>query len=144
MTTKQYLSKYRKCMADIAFYEALKEQAINDVASIQSPKLEEKIQSNPENDPVGNLVIELERKIARYNLEMLNCKAKMVIIENQLWQIREIDEAFYKLLSFRYIMDLDWNEIAQKMYMSYSKATHLHSPALQKFEELFGENYRYE
>ena len=144
MKAKEYLSKYRKCMADLNFYEALKEQAIVDVASISSPKLDDRVQTSPTKDPICELVIELERKIARYNLEMLNCKAKMMIIENQLWTIREHNEEFYKILTYRYIMDLDWNEIAEKMFMSYGVVTHKHSPALKKFDELFGEYYAYD
>lgn len=142
MTAKQYLSKYRACMSDIAFYEKLKEQAVVDIASVSSPQLEERVQTSPEGDPVCQLVIELERNIARYNIEILNCRVKMNIIENQIYSIREHSDDFYKLLTYRYMMGMDWNEIAQKMYKSYGIVTHLHSPALQKFDEMHGDFYR--
>ena len=143
MTTKQYLSNYRKYMSDIVFYETLKEEAIYNVASLKSPQLGDKIQKSPENDPVGNLVIEYERDVARYNLEILSCKAKMILISNQIDKMREINEDYYKILSYRYKIGMDWQEISQKMYLGMSTVTHLHSPALRKFEELFGENYIY-
>ena len=143
MKTKQYLNQYRKLMADILFYETLKEQAIFDVASLKSPKIDgDRVQTSPQNDPVGNLVIEYERDIARYNIEILSCKAKMIMISNQIDRIREVNEEFYKLLTYRYKIGMDWKEISQKMYLGLSTVKHLHSPALRKFEDLFGENYK--
>ena len=141
MDTKQYLGLYRKYMADIAFYKTLKKEAIYNVASLQSPQLGDKIQKSPENDPVGNLVIEYERDVAKYNMNILSCKAKMLIISNQIDKIHEVNEEYYKILTYRYKIGLDWQEIAKKMFMGLSTVTHLHAPALHKFEELFGENY---
>lgn len=143
MTAKQYLSLYRKYMSDIVFLESMKEEAVINIASLKSPSYEERVQTSPENDPIGNLVIELERDIAKYNIEILSCKAKMFMIDNQICQMREYDTDFYKILSYRYKAGYDWQQIADKMFMGLSTVTHLHSPALQKFEELFGENYKY-
>jgi hypothetical protein len=141
MTSKQYLSKYRKYMADIVFFETMREQALYNVASLKSPQFGDKVQTSPENDPIGNLVIEYERDVAKYTIEILSCKAKMVMIDNQICQIRQVNEDFYKILSYRYMVGLDWQEIANKMYMGLSTVTHLHCPALKKFEEMFGEHY---
>lgn len=141
MTTKQYLSLYRKYMSDIVFFESMKAQVVEDVASLKSPQLGDKVQTSPENDPIGNLVIEIERDIAKFNLEIVSCKAKMFLIDSQIMKMREYNEDYYKILAYRYKIGLDWQDIASRMYMGLSTVTHLHSPALQKFEELFGDNY---
>ena len=148
MTAKQYLSLYRKYMADIVFLETMKEPTLVDVASLRSPSLGDRVQTSPENDPVGNLVIEAQRDIAKYNIEILSCKAKMIMIDNQIAQIRESsgnkeeNETFYKILMYRYKAGMDWQQISKKMYLGLSTVTHLHSPALRKFDDLFGEHYR--
>lgn len=143
MKTKQYLNQYRKLMADILFYERLKEEAIFNVASLKSPKIDgDRVQISPQNDPIGNLVIEYERDIAKYNIEILSCKAKMILISNQIDRIREINDDYYKILTYRYKIGMDWNEISKRMYLGLSTVKHLHSPALRKFESLFGEHYK--
>lgn len=142
MTTKQYLCLYKKYMGDILFYETLKEEAISNVASLKSPQLGERVQTSPHNDPVGNLVVEYERDVAKYNIEILSCKTKMIAISNQIDRMKEINEDYYKILVYKYKIGLDWQEIAKRMYMGVSTVTHLHSPALLKFEELFGGQYK--
>lgn len=141
MTAKQYLQKYRKYMSDIVFYETLKESAIKDISSLKSPGFEERVKSSPKNDPVGNLVVELEKNIAKYNMEILNCRSNIAVMTNQINRIKEIDEDYHKLLVYRYIMGLDWDSIAAKMFMGVSTAQHLHSPALATFHNNFHETY---
>ncbi|MBO7734707.1 MAG: hypothetical protein J6S67_19260 [Methanobrevibacter sp.] len=142
MTAKQYLSRYRKHMADILFYEALKDDAINNISSLKSPSFEERVSVSPQNDPIGNLVIEYERNVGKYNLEIINCKAKMILIENQICKLREVNEDYYRILAYKYKLGLGWDEIASKMYLSRSAVTHMHSPALRKFDELFSDSYK--
>lgn len=142
MTTKKYLSLYRKYMKDIVFYEAMKQEAIKDVASLRSPSFDDRVQTSPQKDPIGNLVIEYERDVARYNIEILSCKAKMFMIDNQICQMREVNEDYFKILAYRYKAGMDWQKIAEKMFLGLSTVTHLHSPALNKFEELFGNHYK--
>lgn len=141
MLTKEYLSLYRKYMSDIVFYESLKENAMNNVASLKSPVLSERVQNSAKNDPIGNLVIEYERDVAKFDIEILSCKTKMLMIENQIAKIREIDDTYYKILSYRYVCGYDWKEISKKMLLSMSTVTHIHAPALKKFEEIFGEHF---
>lgn len=143
MTAKEYLSLYRKYLADIVFFETMKEEAMDNICSLKSPSYEERVQTMPENDPIGNLVIEYERDVVKYNLEILSCKAKLILMDNQICKIREHNEDYYKILAYKYKIDLNWDQIAEKMLMSRSKVTHLHSPALKKFEKLFGESYKY-
>lgn len=143
MTAKEYLGLYRKHLADIMFFETMKEEALENIASLKSPSYEERVQSMPENDPIGNLVIEYERDVAKYNLEILSCKAKMILIDNQICTMREHNEDYYKLLSYKYKTAMNWDEISERMLMSRSSVTHLHGPALQKFDELFGDSYKF-
>lgn len=141
MTTKNYLRLYRKYMSDILFFETMKEDAVENVASLKSPSFGDRVQTSPQNDPIGNMVIEIEKDIAKYNIEILSCKAKMFMIDSQIMQIREYNEDYFRILAYRYKSGMDWQDIASKMYMGLSTVTHLHSPALKKFEELFGEHY---
>lgn len=142
MTAKQYLMQYRQFMKNIIFYETMKEEIIKNVASLKSPILGDRVQASPSNDPIGNLVFELERDIAKYDMYILSNKVKMVMIDNQICKIREINEDYYKLLSYKYKCGMDWQQIAEKMYMGLSTVTHLHSPALKKFDDLFSSEYK--
>lgn len=147
MTAKEYLSKYRSHMSNIVFYEAMKEEAITNIASLRSPNFDERVKSTPQNDPIGNLVVQLERDITKYNLEILSCRAKIILIDNQLCALLERSdiqdrEIYYKILSYKYKLGMNWDEIAEKMMSSRSFVTHLHSPALQIFDELYGDTYR--
>jgi len=143
MTPKQYLSQYRKYITDIIFFKALKEEAILNVASLKSPAFGNTIIKTPENDPIGNLVFELEKDVAKYDMEILNIKVKMMMIDNQLGRMQAVNEDYYKILSYKYKVGMDWQQIADKMYMGLSTVTHLHSPALRKFEEMFSNEYNY-
>lgn len=125
----------------MVFWNEMKDHALTDIASLKSPQMGERVQTTPKNDPVGNLIIEYERDLAQYSIRILSCKAKMMAIDNQIFKMQEIDENYFRILCYRYRLGLDWQEIADKMFMGLSTVTHLHSPALRKFEELFGENY---
>ena len=142
MTTKQYLSQYRKYMSDIVFYKAMKEEAILNVASLKSPTFGDRISKTPENDPIGNLVFELEKDIARYDMAILSRKVKMMLIDKQLEEFRQEHDDLYKILAYKYKIGMDWQGIADKMYMGLSTVTHLHSPALRKFGEMFDKEYK--
>lgn len=142
MTPKKYLMQYRKYMSDIVFYEAMKEEAILNVASLKSPTFGDRVHTSPENDPIGNLVFELEKDIAKYDMSILTCKIKLMMIDSQISKIRDINEDYFKILSYKYKAGLDWQQISQKMFMGLSTVTHLHAPALHKFDELFGHEYR--
>ena len=140
--TKEYLESYRKLMSDITFYETMKNDAIYNVAGYKSPNLDNDGGNHSVNpDPVGDLVIELEKELAKYDMRIIACRAKMALIDRQLSEMRDVNNEYYKILVYRYKIGLGWQEIADKMYMSYSLATHLHGPALQKFDELFGKSY---
>lgn len=142
MTAKQYLSRYRKCVSEIVFYKNMIETAANDIASIKSPSFEERVQTSSRNDPIGELIIELEKDIGKYNIGIVNCKTKMIIIDNQIKKINEINEEFYKILSYRYEVGADWKTISKEMLVSRSTLDRLHGAALAKFDDLFGDTYR--
>lgn len=139
MTAKQYLRKYQQYKEDIVFYESLKEDAINDVAGLKSPNLGERVQTSPKKDPIGDLVIELEKDIAKYDMAIISCRANMIIIRNQIDKVQEENEMYHKLLVYRYIIGLPWEDIAKKMLMAVSSVKHFHSPAIATFYNLFSE-----
>ncbi len=142
MTPKQYLMQYKKYMTDIIFYKAMKEEAIINVASLKSPAFGNSVIKTPENDPIGNLVFELEKDVAKYDMEILNLNIKMMMIDRQICHMKEVNDDYFKILSYKYKAGMDWQQIADKMHMGLSTVTHLHSPALHKFDELFGNQYK--
>lgn len=143
MKAKEYLGKYMKLKSDIVFYETMKNEAIYNVAGYKSPCLDNDGGGHSvKDDPVGNLVIELEKEVAKYDMKIIACRTQMALIDKQLLGMLEIDSEYYKLLVYKYKLGLSWQEIADRMYKSYSSVTHLHGPALQKFDELYGNFYR--
>ena len=134
--------QYKKYMTDIIFYKAMKEEAIINVASLKSPAFGNSVIKTPENDPIGNLVFELEKDVAKYDMEILNLNIKMMMIDRQICHMKEVNDDYFKILSYKYKAGMDWQQIADKMHMGLSTVTHLHSPALHKFDELFGNQYK--
>ena len=137
MTPKQYLMQYKKYMTDIIFYKAMKEEAIINVASLKSPAFGNSVIKTPENDPIGNLVFELEKDVAKYDMEILNLNIKMMMIDRQICHMKEVNDDYFKILSYKYKAGMDWQQIADKMHMGLSTVTHLH-----RFDELFGNQYK--
>ena len=141
MTAKQYLQSYRKYER---YYNAVVEQIKSiesEMISLKSPNLEERVQSSPKNDPIGEMVCALEREKGKLGMRMTEYKGKMLLIKNQVAEIDNIDNDYYIVLLFRYILNKDWRFICDNLHLSRTQANVIHGRALLEFDEKFGHIY---
>lgn len=139
MDTKQYLSQIsrldRMIKNKISEISQLRELSI----SISSVKNEEKVQTTPSFDKIGNTYCKIEEIEA--NLERLideYLTKKNLIIE----QIDSLeDEMYYNILFGRYIEKKTFEKIATDINYSFRNTTRLHGKALVAFEKKYGSIY---
>ena len=141
MTAKQYLSSYHRIAcnyrASVKEYKSVDE----DLITIKSPSLGDKVQTSPVNDPIGEIVINIEKRKAAIGVRMLHFQTKMTVIRNQLAELEKVNEEYYTILMLRYVLDEDWKTICSNLCMSRTQANRIHGLALAEFDKKFGESY---
>lgn len=141
MTAKQYLSSYqyieRRYLAIIEQIKCIESEMI----SLKSPSFDERVQSSPKNDPIGEMVCNLEREKGKLGLKLTEYRGKMILMQRQIAEIDKYDNDFYVILLFRYILHKDWQSICDILHVSRTQANRVHGLALQDFDERYGETY---
>lgn len=141
MTAKQYLQSYKKYER---YYNAVIEQIKSiesEMISLKSPNFEERVQSSPKNDPIGEMVCALEKEKGKLGMRMTEYKGKMLLIKRQIMEIDKVDNDYYIVLLFRYILNKDWRFICDTLHLSRAQANVVHGRALLEFDEQFGHIY---
>ena len=142
MTTKDYLKSYRLLKVQIAAAEEQLADVVKEIASLQAIYYsKEKIQAPPQNDPIGNLVIEAIREKSVISMKILGYKAKKTLIENQIEKLRDIDAKSYEILLRVYITSEGYYETKVK-YSSESAFFTDMRRAERKFSQLFSMSYQ--
>ena len=141
MTAKQYLQRYKslKCRF-LTTCEQIK-SIESDVIHIKSPGFDERVTSSPKSDPIGDMVCDLEQKKGKLGLKMFECQAEMLMIQKQVDVFEEVNNDYYIILLFRYILFRDWQSICDTLHLSRSHANKLHGDALKEFDKKFGKLY---
>lgn len=142
MTAKQYLQSYKRLERHYnAVIEEIK-SIENEMVSLRSPSFDERVQTSPKKDPIGEMVCALEKEKGRLAMKMTEYKAKMIVIRNQVSKMDDIDVEFYLVLLFRYILAKDWQFICDNLHVSRAQANKVHGKALVEFDNIFGEKYK--
>lgn len=141
MTAKQYLSSYHRIAcnykASVKEYKSVEE----DMITIKSPSMDDRVQTSPQNDPIGEIVIVLEKQKAMIGVRMLKFRSEMTVIRNQLSELENVNPEYYTLLMLRYILDEDWKTICSNLAISRTTANTIHGQALAEFDRIFGKTY---
>ena len=142
MTTREYLESYQYLGMNIEHAEEQLKKVAEEVASIQAIDYsKEKIQASPQNDPIGNLVIEVTKEKTVLCMKILGYKAKKNLIENQIDRLKDIDVKSYILLFRIYIA----GEGSHNVRMKHSSARSFYrdlAKAESVFEKYFGISYK--
>ncbi len=141
MTVKQYLQSYQKIER---WYNMTVEQIKsieNDIISIKSPGFDERVACSPKNDPVGNLVCELESEKGRLAMNLVNYRSQLLLIKNQIMSFMETSEEYSAILLFKYVLHKDWKFICDNLKYSRSQANVVHGKALQEFDQKYKKTY---
>lgn len=141
MTAKQYLQHYRTLEGN--YKTAIEEykNVENDMITLKSPTLGDKVQSSPQNDPIGDMVINLEKQKAKIGLKIVKYKSQMLTVRQEIGDLEEIDTDFYHILLLRYVLYKDWKFICNSLNMCRAQANIVHGKALTEFDSIFGEKY---
>ena len=141
MTAEEYLKSYHRYVcnykASVKEYKSVDE----DMITIKSPSFGDRVQTSPKNDPIGEIVINMEKRKAAIGVRMLNFQTKMTMIRNQLASLEEVNDEYYTILMLRYILDEDWKSICSNLCVSRTQANKILKQALAEFDKKFGETY---
>lgn len=141
MTAEEYLKSYHRYVcnykASVKEYKSVDE----DMITIKSPSFDDRVQTSPKNDPIGEIVINMEKRKAAIGVRMLNFQTKMTMIRNQLASLEEVNDEYYTILMLRYILDEDWKSICSNLCVSRTQANKILKQALAEFDKKFGETY---
>lgn len=141
MTAKQYLQSYKRLETRyIAIVEQLK-SIENETISLKSPTFDERVTSSPKKDPIGEMVCVLEKEKGTLGIRLTETKAKMAVIRNQISKLEEVDNEYYTVLLFRYILYKDWKFICDSLHLSRAQANVIHGRALLEFDNKFSMFY---
>lgn len=141
MTAKQYLQGYRRLECN--YKSALEEykSVESDMITLRSPGLDERVKSSPKSDPIGEIVISMEKQKAKLGVKIISYKSKMQIIRNQISDMEEVNSDYCAILLLRYILYKDWKFVCDSLAMSRSQANIVHGRALQEFERKYSDNF---
>lgn len=139
METKQYLGQIsrldRMIKNKISEISQLRELSM----SISAITIEEKVQTSPNFDKIGNSccrISEMEEKLNNLIDEYVKKKNEII---SQIENIE--DEISYEILFARYIEKKTFERIATDINYSFRNTTRLHGKALRIFEEKYGKFY---
>lgn len=129
---KEYLNGYRNaCKRIINLQEQMESlREVEQSAKIQ--QLSDMPKGGSRHKDLSDLLIKLEKlqdKIDDAIIESLQVKVE---IEDTLLRVRDSDEA--RILRFRYIDFMKWEEISVKMNYSYRQVLYIHGRALANYE----------
>lgn len=142
MTAKQYLQSYRriegKYKAAVEEYRSVE----SDMVSLKSPNLDgDRVQTPPKNDPIGEMVVNLENERAKIGMKIVKLRSQMMVLRNQISEMESIDNDFCSILLMRYVLYKDWKFVCHNLNLSRTQANSVHGKALVEFDKKFGEEY---
>lgn len=141
MTAKQYLQSYKRLEKRYnAVIEEIK-SIENEMVSLRSPNFDERVQTSPKKDPIGEMVCALEKEKGKLAMKMMEYKTKMIVIRNQVAEMDDVNMEYYLILLFRYILSKDWQFICDNLHVSRTQANRLNGQALTEFDAKFNHLY---
>lgn len=142
MTTREYLESYQYLEKYIEHAESKLKKIVDEVSSLQAIDYsKEKIQAPPQNDPIGNLVIEVTREKTVLGLKIIGYRAKKTLIENQIDRLKELEPKSYILLYEIYIAGMG-NYNKRMKYSSNRSFYRDLAKAEALFEKCYGLAYK--
>lgn len=140
MTKKEYLRQGFRLKREIEHDKKILEELKSNLDGLQALQNSEKVQGGPVKDDSGivnrmNKVIELENKIKNKLYKLNDFQQKLL---SELEKIENIDEKI--LMESRYILNLKWENIADKIGYSLSQTYRIHGKILENFKMTLNES----
>ncbi|MCF2672906.1 DUF1492 domain-containing protein, partial [Fusobacterium varium] len=129
-----------KLKREIEHDKKILEELKSNLDGLQALQNSEKVQGGPVKDDSGivnrmNKVIELENKIKNKLYKLNDFQEKLL---SELEKIENIDEKI--LMESRYILNLKWESIADKIGYSLSQTYRIHGKILENFKMTLNES----
>lgn len=140
MTKKEYLRQGFKLKREIEHDKKILEELKSNLDGLQALQNSEKVQGGPVKDDSGivnrmNKVIELENKIKYKMCRLDDFQGRLL---SELDGIEELNERI--LMESRYILNLKWENIADKIGYSLSQTYRIHGKILENFKMTLNES----
>lgn len=140
MTKKEYLRQGFKLKREIEHDKKILEELKSNLDGLQALQNSEKVQGGPVKDDSSivnrmNKVIELENKIKNKLYKLNDFQGRLL---SELERIENIDEKI--LMESRYILNLKWENIADKIGYSLSQTYRIHGKILENFKMTLNES----
>lgn len=134
MTKKEYLRQGFKLKREIEHDKKILEELKSNLDGLQALQNSEKVQGGPVKDDSSvvnrmNKIMELENKIKNKLYKLNDFQQKLL---SELERIENIDEKI--LMESKYILNLSWDQIADKIHYSLSHTYRIHGRALENFK----------
>ena len=136
MTKKEYLRQGFRLKREIEHDKKILEELKSNLDGLRALRNSEKVQGGPVKDDSGivnriDKVIELENRIKNKLYKLNDFQGRLL---SELEKIENIDEKI--LMESKYILDLSWEQIADKISYSLSHTYRIHGRALENFRFL--------
>lgn len=141
MTAKQYLQSYQRLERNYNLVVEQIKSIESEMITLRSPGFDERVQTSPKKDPIGEMVCNLEKEKGKLGIKMTQYRARMLLIKRQIAEIDSINNEYYVILLLRYVLYKDWKFICDTLNLSRSQANVFHGRALLEFDTKFGQNY---
>lgn len=140
MTKKEYLRQGFKLKREIEHDKKILEELKSNLDGLQALQNSEKVQGGPVKDDTSivnrmNKVIELENKIKNKLYKLNDFQEKLL---SELEGLENLDEKI--LMESRYILNLKWENIADKIGYSLSQTYRIHGKILENFKMTLNES----
>lgn len=134
MTKKEYLRQGFKLKREIEHDKKILEELKSNLDGLQALRNSEKVQGGPVKDDSGivnrmNKVIELENRIQYKMCRLDDFQGRLL---SELEGLENLDEKI--LMESKYILNLSWDQIADKIHYSLSHTYRIHGRALENFK----------
>lgn len=134
MTKKEYLRQGFRLKREIEHDKKILEELKSNLDGLQALQNSEKLQGGPVKDDSSivnrmNKVIELENRIQYKMCRLDDFQGRLL---SELEKIENIDEKI--LMESKYILNLSWEQIADKIHYSLSHTYRIHGKALENFK----------
>ena len=128
---KEYLNEYKYACKKLG---ALQEQ-LESIREVEQNAKVQTLSDMPKGSSqrdLSDLLVRIENLEEKIDKAMMKCLEKKLEIEEALNCIQDEDEA--RVLRYRYIRFMKWEEIGKKMDYSIRQVLYIHGRALKNFE----------
>lgn len=126
MTAKQYLSQYRKALSEIKCKETERKTLFERATAVSPATVDGQPTAGSISDKTGTGAVNIAALDEKISEELKALETTLSDIRDTIGHIPDVDER--NLLTYYYICQLTWEQVAVEMNYSYSHLVHTIHP----------------